>query len=220
VLFHPEWHKGVIGIVASRCIEYYHRPTIILTQSNGKAAGSARSVRGFSIYNALCACEDLLEQFGGHDYAAGMTLPLENIKAFQERFEQVVKGSIPPELLIPTIEIDAAVQFDQLTANFYKTLCRMEPFGPGNMSPVFSASRVYMAEPPRLLKEKHVKLVLKQDGNQGMFECLGFNMPDLYPQLDSMSMRFDIAFSLDQNDFNGNQTLQLMLRDVKLHGAQ
>ncbi|MEX2380704.1 MAG: single-stranded-DNA-specific exonuclease RecJ, partial [Vicingaceae bacterium] len=160
VLFQEHWHKGVIGIVASRCIENYYRPTIILTESNGKAAGSARSVKGFDVYEALEQCSDLLEQFGGHKYAAGMTLPLENIEAFQKRFEEVVANSIPEHLLSPEIEIDAEVKLHEIDAKFYQVLKQFAPFGPQNMKPVFVARNKNQRGYGRLLKDKHLKIDL------------------------------------------------------------
>lgn len=213
VLYHPDWHKGVIGIVASRCIEHYYRPTIILTESNGKATGSARSVKDFSIYEALCECEDLLEQFGGHDYAAGMTLAIENVPAFQEKFEKVVCSRISKEQLIPKIMVDAEIELGQITPNFFKILSRMAPFGPQNRSPVFVARNVYPIYPPRLLKEAHVKMKLGQQGSSLTFDTIAFRRPDIFPKV-AVNQPFDICFTVEENTYNGNTTLQLLLKDI------
>lgn len=142
VLFHPDWHKGVIGIVASRLIERYYRPTIVLTESNGMATGSARSVKDFDVYDAIEACSDLLEQFGGHKYAAGLSMKLENLAAFQKKFEEVVSSTIKDHMLIPEIAIDAELKLSDITPKFFRILKQFEPFGPGNMSPVFMSKNI------------------------------------------------------------------------------
>lgn len=213
VLFKEDWHKGVIGIVASRCIEHYYRPTIILTESNGKATGSARSVSGFSVYEALCECADLMDKFGGHDFAAGMTLPIENVPKLQKRFESIVRERIDPDLLIPRIHISTEVTLEQLTPNFYKTMSRMAPFGPSNRSPVFIARQVWLAAPPRLLKEQHVKMYVKQKDSTVGFDAILFRNPEVFHQL-TMEEPFDICFTLEENTFNSRTNLQLLLKDV------
>ncbi|MGB0523667.1 MAG: single-stranded-DNA-specific exonuclease RecJ [Flammeovirgaceae bacterium] len=212
VLYKEDWHKGVVGIVASRCIEHYYRPTIILTESNGKATGSARSVKGFNIYNAIAECDEFLTQFGGHDFAAGMTLPIENIPAFRQRFEEVVAGSISPDSLMPTVVIDTEITLDQITWKFYNVLSRMAPFGPGNLQPLFVARNVTLDRPPRLLKEKHLKLSVQQGGQR--FDAIGFSMPHYYARIQEVQ-QFDIAFHIDKNTFNGQTNLQLRLKDIK-----
>ncbi len=213
VLYQPHWHKGVIGIVASKCLEHFHRPTIILTQSNGKATGSARSVSGFDIHAAIGACGELLEQFGGHKYAAGLTLKTENIAAFKQRFEEVVAASITEEQLTPAIRIDEELELGVISANFIKIIDQMEPFGPGNMKPVFVTRRLRVAGQPRLLKELHLKMdVVDEDGV--VLAAIGFNMPEAYQQVAGGGY-FDMVYTLEENDFRNQKTIQLHIKDIK-----
>lgn len=213
VLFKEDWHKGVIGIVASRCIEHFHRPTIILTKSNGKAAGSARSVPGFDVYEAIEECADLLEQFGGHTFAAGMTLPVENIDAFRLRFDEIVSGRILPEQLTPMISVDQELDLEDISWKAYKVLKQMGPFGPGNMTPVFVSRGVSIAGKPTIMKEKHIKFNVYQ-GNSPAFTVIAFGMAHIYPDLMD-GKTFDICYSLDENTFRDKTTLQFMLKDIK-----
>lgn len=212
VLFQSHWHKGVVGIVASRLIDHYYRPTIILTQSGDYAAGSARSVAGFNVYEAIHQCKDLLLGYGGHFYAAGMTLELENIPAFQQRFEEVVAASITSDLLTPEIVIDAEVKFSDLRQNFYNILYQMEPYGPENLRPVFVARRVRNTGFSRIVKECHVRFSLKQDGV--IFTGIGFNLAEKFSLVDSKE-EFDIVFTLDENDWNNQKNLQLKVIDFR-----
>ncbi|UII28453.1 single-stranded-DNA-specific exonuclease RecJ [Fulvivirga maritima] len=214
VLYKNDWHKGVIGIVASRCIEHYHRPTIILTESNNKAAGSARSVPGFDVYNAISDCSDLLEQFGGHKYAAGLTMDIENIPAFQKKFEEVVAQSIPEELLIPLINIDSKISFNQISKNFLNIIAQMEPFGPENMQPVFLAENVSVASSLRVLKNQHLKFIAQQKGSNLKFDAIGFNMAEFEPLIKG-GQSFNIAFNVEENNYMGYQSIQLKLKDIK-----
>lgn len=213
VLYKEDWHKGVIGIVASRCIEHFHRPTIILTKSNGKAAGSARSVPGFDVYEAIEECADLLEQFGGHTFAAGMTLPLENIDAFRLRFDEIVSSRILPEQLIPMIGVDQELSLEVISWKAYKVMKQMGPFGPGNMTPVFVSRGVSIAGKPTVMKEKHIKFNVYQ-GNSPAFTVIAFSMAHIYPDLMD-GKTFDICYSLDENTFRDKTTLQFMLKDIK-----
>jgi len=215
VLFKKDWHKGVIGIVASRCIENYYRPTIILTESKGMAAGSARSVKGFSVYNAIEACSDLLEQFGGHKYAAGMTMPIENIPAFQKKFEEVVAKSIDPEMLIPEIEIDAELDLAAIEPKFYKVLKQFAPFGPVNMKPTFISKRVYAKANARIVGNDHLKLevIANQNDFQGI-AGIGFNLGNKMDLIRS-GKPFDVAYHIEENEWQGRTTLQLMVQDIK-----
>lgn len=214
VLYQEDWHKGVIGIVASRCIEQYHRPTIILTKSNGKATGSARSVLGFDIHKAISACADLLTQFGGHMYAAGLTMPIENIQAFTEKFEAVVNSSITAEQLQAKTHLDSYVELDQITSRFYNILCQMDPFGPENMQPVFGAKNLVLCESPKILKEKHLKMIVKdRDGKQQM-QAIGFGMAHFKDSLEQ-SENFELAFTIQENEYNGFKSLQLYLKDIR-----
>ncbi len=221
VLFKNDWHKGVIGIVASRCIEKYYRPTIILTESNGKATGSARSVVDFDIYEAIAECADLLDQFGGHKYAAGLTLSVENVPAFQKRFESVVRGRIEEVHRKPVIEIDDVLLLDQINYKFYSILKQMAPFGPGNTEPVFRISNVY-AEEVTVLKDKHLRFKIVQDGQVTTPVCLGFGMADRAkdPDLTTVNMlrgkmRFDIVAEMRENFFRDKSSLQLYVKDIK-----
>ncbi|KAA5546386.1 single-stranded-DNA-specific exonuclease RecJ [Adhaeribacter rhizoryzae] len=213
VLFKETWHKGVVGIVASRCIEKYYRPTIILTQSNGKASGSARSVHGFDVHSAILECSDLLEQFGGHMYAAGLTLPVENIPAFRERFEAVVSRTITEEQLIPQIEIDTPIRLRQITPNFLKIVKQMEPFGPGNMGPVFMSECVYDTGACRVVGETHLKLkIMQEDSHQ--LDAIAFGMADYYPRI-LKGIPFDVCYCVEENVYRGVTSLQLRIKDIR-----
>lgn len=214
VLFKDTWHKGVIGIVASRCIEKYYRPTIILTQSNGKASGSARSVHGFNVHSAIESCADLLEQFGGHMYAAGLTLPVENVQAFRERFEEVVANTITEEQKIPQIEIDAKIDLKQISRNFYNILRQMEPFGPGNLKPVFVSECVYDTGSVRIVGDSHLKLRLTQDGFHTI-DAIGFGLSDYYKAI-SKGIPFDVCYTIEENVYRGVITLQLRIKDIRV----
>lgn len=215
VLFKDSWHKGVIGIVASRCIEHYHRPTIILTESGGKATGSARSVEGFDVHEAIGKCSDLLEQFGGHTHAAGLTLPLDNVDEFVSRFEEVVSESILPEQLIAKVEIDTDIPLSSVNFKTLNVMSQMAPFGPHNMNPVFGTKNVIMDLPPKLIKDQHIKGFLRaQDGKQ-KFEFIGFGMAEK-AELIEVGKPFDIAYHLEENNYLGNRTLILNLMDIKI----
>ncbi len=214
VLYKEDWHKGVIGIVASRCIEEYFRPTIILTQSQDKATGSARSVPGFDIYKAISACSDLLDAYGGHKYAAGLTLPLEKINDFQKRFEEVVSASITKELLIPTLEIDHQLALEDINDTFYNILMQMGPFGPGNMPPVFITKGLKAYSEPRVLKEQHLKFRVRSSSNK-FFDGIAFGL-STYAEALRNGTSFDVAYTLEVNTFRGERSLQMMVKDIKL----
>ncbi|MDQ1086959.1 single-stranded-DNA-specific exonuclease RecJ [Siphonobacter sp. SORGH_AS_1065] len=213
VLFKNDWNKGVVGIVASRCIEQYYRPTIILTESNEKAAGSARSVPGFDVYEAIEACSDLLEQYGGHMYAAGLTLKVENVPAFQRRFEEVVSRKIQEEHLSPLVDVDMKLPLSAISDKFYGIISQMGPFGPENMTPVFVAEQVQLYGTPRILKEKHLKMDVRQSGSQ-IFSCIGFGMAHFYEKL-LTGRPFDLCYQVEINEFQGKRTLQLQIKDIK-----
>jgi single-stranded-DNA-specific exonuclease len=213
VLFKPDWHKGVIGIVAARCIERFYRPTVILTESNEKATGSARSVAGFDIYEAIAECADLLDQYGGHKYAAGLTLPLENVAAFQARFEEVVAEHIQQEHLTPQIDIDLEIPLSQINFKFYNVMHQMAPFGPSNMQPVFVSRRVVAENPPRVLKDIHLKFAVKQPGSIG-FDAIGFSLAHLHEFVDK-AQPFDICYNISENEYKGRKNLQLVIKDIK-----
>jgi single-stranded-DNA-specific exonuclease len=212
VLFQPHWHKGVVGIVASRLIEHYYRPTIILTQSGEYVAGSARSVSGFNVYEAIHQCKDLLLGYGGHFYAAGMTLETNKVDAFCQKFEEIVEATIHPELLIPEIVIDAEISFRDVRLPFYEILCQMEPFGPGNSRPVFITRNVYNTGYSKIVKDAHLRFSLKHDG--AILTGIGFGMADKMPLLET-NKPFDVIFKIDENEWNGEKTLQLKIIDIK-----
>lgn len=214
VLYDASWHKGVIGIVASRCIEHFHRPTIILTQSNDKAAGSARSVPGFDVYEAIEACAELLEQFGGHTFAAGMTMPIDNIDAFRQKFEEVVARTIKEEHLTPLIDIDLPLDFSEISDKLVRIVKQMGPFGPHNLQPTFMTEDVYLVSEPIVMKEKHLKINVRQGRSGRNFVAVGFGFGHLADQLQAHKP-FSICYQVEPNSYNGNTTLQLMLKDVK-----
>jgi len=213
VLYKEDWHKGVIGIVASRCIEHYHRPTIILTQSNGKVAGSARSVPDYDLYEAIDKCADLLIQFGGHKYAAGLTMEAKNIDAFRTKFEEVVSATIRKEQLIPMISIDIELPLNQIDARFFNIIRQMGPFGPQNMQPVFVSRNVVDDGTARILKDKHLKLNIRQQDSV-TYPAIGWQMHPFYDRIKN-GEPFDICYSLEENEFNGKKTVQLLVRDIQ-----
>ncbi len=213
VLFKNDWHKGVVGIVASRVMEKYYRPTIILTESNGKATGSARSVKGFDVHEAISACADLLEQFGGHKYAAGMTLPLENVEAFRQRFEAIVADTIQEESLIPEVDIDMELELTDITPKFYRIMKQFAPFGPGNMSPVFLTKHLQDDGYARIVGTHHLKLKLGKPG-QPFFDAIAFGMAHMQPAI-SKGIPVDVCYTLEENHWNGKVNLQWMVKDMR-----
>ena len=213
VVFKDHWHKGVVGIVASRMIEKYYRPTVVLTQSGDVAAGSARSVPGFNLYEAIHACREYLLGYGGHFAAAGMSLLPENVTAFTDKFEAVVAATIEPHLLIPEIIIDSPVTFANINASFYNIISQMEPFGPENMRPVFIAKNVWDTGYSKIVKELHIRFVVKQDNTT--FTGIGFNMATKFYLL-QLQKPVDIVFTIDENEWNGTTTLQLKVIDIRL----
>lgn len=212
VVFQPEWHKGVVGIVASRLIEHYYRPTIVLTRSGDYAAGSARSVPGFNLYEAIHACRDHLLGYGGHFAAAGMTLELGQVEALREKFESVVKSTIDPELLRPEIAIDAVIGLDDVRWPFYQILNQMEPFGPQNDRPVFLVRAVRDSGASRIVKEQHIRFSLRQ--GQTTLTGIGFGMADKFPLL-AGQQAVDVLFKVDENDWNGQKSLQMRVVDFR-----
>jgi single-stranded-DNA-specific exonuclease len=217
VLYNRDWHKGVVGIVASRVTEQYYRPTVILTESNGLATGSARSVRDFDLYEAIGKCSDLLESYGGHMYAAGLTLKIENILPFRQRFEEIVTKQITNLQQTQTIEIDAKITLSEITPRFYRILKQFAPFGPHNMAPVFVTEDVYDAGTSRLVgkNQEHLKLdLVEPDVNSGIFTGIAFNQSHAFDLITSGSP-FDICFSIAENEFRGKTNLQLFIKDIK-----
>jgi single-stranded-DNA-specific exonuclease len=218
VLFNPSWKKGVIGIVASRLIETYYRPTVILTESNGFATGSARSVQGYDLYQAIEACSDLLESFGGHMFAAGLTLKKENIKPFMERFEQYVNSTITEDQLVPRIFVDSELSFTEINDDFYNFLNKFQPFGPENMSPVFVSRNVLDTGNGRMVgtSGEHLRLELYQNSSlPKTFPAIAFSQANHFEHIRA-GHPFDICYSLEMNEFRGNRNLQLNIKDIKI----
>jgi len=213
VLFKADWHKGVIGIVASRCIDKYYRPTVILTESNGKVTGSARSVQGFNVYDAISSCSDLLEQYGGHMYAAGVTMDVKNVEAFKVRFEAEVSRTITADQLIPTIEIDTVIFLDDIDQKFYRIVMQMGPFGPQNMHPVFLSENVHAVH-AKVLKGAHLKFTVKQEGTESSIDAIGFGLGEYYDMINS-GMKFSLVYTIEENEFRGYKSLQLFVKDIK-----
>ena len=214
VVFNETWHKGVIGIVASRLIETYYRPTLVFTKSGNKLAASARSVKGFDVYEALEQCSEFIEQFGGHKYAAGLTLDPEMYTAFKNKFEEVVKNTIDKELLIPEITIDASLELSDISPKFFRILQQMGPFGPQNMKPVFSTTSVRDNGYGKTVgaDKSHLKLNIIYGADKKTYNAIGFGLGD---KMKFIQNNFDIAYSLDENEWNGRTSLQLLLKDIK-----
>lgn len=215
VLYQENWHKGVIGIVASRLTETYYRPTIVFTKSGDKLAASARSVKDFDVYNALEACAEHLEQFGGHKYAAGMTLKEENYLAFKEAFEKEVRNTIPHELLIPEIAVDAEINLSAINPRFIRLLSQFEPFGPENMTPVFLTKNIKDTGYAKPLgkDDEHLKLFVKQNNSEG-FGAIAFNFGNKLEMVTNQKP-FEAVYCIDENEYNGAVTLQLRIKDLK-----
>lgn len=213
VVFAPHWHKGVVGIVASRLIERYYRPTIVLTQSGDYAAGSARSVPGFNLYEAIHACKEHLLGYGGHFAAAGMTLEIHKVELLRDKFEEIVSATIQEELLIPEIVIDTEINFRDIKESFYNIICQMEPFGPENLRPVFIAKNVIDTGFSKIVKEQHIRFVLKQDNIT--LTGIGFGMAEKFHLL-QLKKPVDIVFKIDENEWNGQKSLQLRMIDFRL----
>jgi single-stranded-DNA-specific exonuclease len=214
VVFNENWHKGVIGIVASRLTEKYYRPTIVLTRSNGYVAGSARSVLGYDLYEALCECKDLLIQFGGHKYAAGLTMAPENVEAFKARFEEVVSATITPEQLIQQIQIDAELRLSQIEPKFFRILRQFAPFGPENMAPVFISKNVYVSGNAGLVGAAHIKMAVMQE-RSAAFDCIAFNHGEYLPQL-KPGVPFDICYNIEENVWRERRTIQLNIKGIRI----
>jgi single-stranded-DNA-specific exonuclease len=217
VLYNPAWKKGVIGIVASRLIETYYRPTVILTESNGFATGSARSVQGYDLYQAIEACSDLLESFGGHMFAAGLTLKKENIQPFIQRFEEYVNNTITEDQLMPRIFIDTELLFSEINEEFFRVMSQFQPFGPENMSPIFISRNVFDTGTGRMVGSngEHLKLDLCQEtATMKSFPAIAFSQANHFEYLKA-GKPFDICYSIEMNEFRGNRNLQLNIRDIK-----
>lgn len=217
VIYNRDWHKGVVGIVASRLTEFFYRPTVVLTESNGLATGSARSVKDFDLYEAIGACSDLLESYGGHMFAAGLTMRIENVRAFSERFEEIVTKTVTDRQQTQTIEVDSKLALHEITPRFYRILRQFAPFGPHNLAPVFSTEDVIDAGTSRLVGKnlEHIKLdLMEPDSSSGIFPGIAFNLAGKFPVIQS-GTPFDICYSIELNEFRGKTNLQLNIRDLK-----
>ncbi len=215
VLFSDEWHKGVVGIVASRLIDHYYKPTILLTSSSGMLFGSARSIKNFDIYEAILECSDLLEQFGGHMYAAGLSLLPENLEKFKIKFEEVVRRRIKPEQLTPEIEIDSALELKDITPSFNNILKQFAPFGPQNMLPIFMSSHLKNNGRSKIVGESHLKLGLKDDQFYNA-DAIAFKKGSYYDNI-SKGSSFDICYTIEENIFRDMKSIQLNVREIKMN---
>ncbi len=216
VLFNENWHKGVIGIVASRLIEKYYRPTIVLTQSEGRVTGSARSVREFDVYSAIEKCNDLLEQFGGHKFAAGLSLPRENVEAFRSKFEEVVRASITEDQMVPRIEVDIELEFHEITDKFLRILRQFAPHGPDNMNPIFITRSVFDTGWAQVMGNNHLKLELFQKANpNARFRAIAFDKGD-YVTFFQNKRPMDIVYKIQETEAHGKITIQLVIEDLRL----
>jgi single-stranded-DNA-specific exonuclease len=216
LVFSPSWHKGVIGIVASRLIDRFYRPTIVLTSSGDLLAGSARSIPGFNIHAALEKCSELLVSYGGHYFAAGMTLLPENLDAFRKRFESVVEDEMTDDMLIPELHIDGELALKDITPSFYNIISQMEPFGPDNPRPLFCIRNLNNAG-CKIVKEEHVRFELSQDGLQ--ISGIAFNMAESFRKLQNPS-RLDVVCTLDENNYRGHTSIQLKIIDFDIAGKR
>jgi single-stranded-DNA-specific exonuclease len=216
VVYNPSWHKGVIGIVASRLSEMYYRPTVVLTCSNGLATGSARSVNGFDLYKAIDSCRHLLENFGGHMYAAGLSMKEEHVDEFRVCFEKYVSENILKEQTYPQIEIDAILDFKEITPKFFRVLKQFNPFGPENMKPVFCSKKVYDLGTSRLVGRgsEHLKLELIERESNTIIHGIAFGMSEFNDMIRSNPL--DICYTIEENNFNGNSSIQLLAKDIKI----
>ena len=215
VVYHESWHKGVIGIVASRLTEKYYRPTIVLTQSNGYVAGSARSVIGYDLYEALCECSDLLDQFGGHKYAAGLTMKTENLEAFSKRFEEVVSSTITDDMLVQEISLEKCINLEDINPKFFRILNQFAPFGPQNMAPVFMSKNVNSYGYGSIVGNNHLKMSIKQKDSP-VFDCIAFGLGDYLEQI-NRGTPFDVCFTIEENIWKDRRNIQLNIKGIKTY---
>ncbi|MEX2351602.1 MAG: single-stranded-DNA-specific exonuclease RecJ, partial [Balneolaceae bacterium] len=219
VLHSPGWHLGVIGIVASRLVDAYYRPVVMLSTVDGVVKGSARSIGGFNIYDALCECEDLLLQYGGHEFAAGLTLEKSNLEPFRERLGRIAGEQLADRDFLPELKIDARIELSDVNRRFWKLLSQFEPFGPGNPKPVFVSRNVRVQSGPSVVGRGHLKMKLSQDGSPP-FDSIGFNMHEYLPMIrEAKGEGFDIAYELEENFWNNRRSLQIHLKDIQSSGS-
>ena len=216
VLHYEDWHPGVIGIVASRLVEKYYRPTVLLTTIDGVAKGSARSITNFNIYEALEKCEDVLIHFGGHRAAAGVAVEVDKVEEFKEKFNNIVRESLAEDDLLPEIRIDSKLKFSEITPKFLKVLEQFSPFGPGNMRPVFLSEEVQISNMPRIVGTNHLLLSLKQEGSERIFDCIGFNMGEFCDPIINNNSKLDVVFTIDRTVRDGRVFPQFRLKDIKI----
>ncbi len=214
ILYKEDWHKGVIGIVASRCLDKYYRPTIILTSANNRITGSARSVVGFDIYEALSSCADVLEQYGGHTHAAGLTLAYDNLQVFKEKFEKIAAEKMTEDLTTPHLNIDLVMPLDQINFKLLALIKQMQPFGPENMQPIFVAENVQCEGLVKVMKDEHLKMYVKQNNSRPL-EVVGFNLAH-YAEDIRLGKAFDMAYQIVENEYKGRVSLQLVLKDIRI----
>ena len=222
VIYNPKWMKGIVGIVASRLIETYYRPTVVLTQSNGFVTGSARSIPGFDLYQAVESCSDLLENFGGHMYAAGLTMRPENVEEFARRFNAYVEENIDPQILVPQVEIDSMLLFSDITPSFHKELNRFQPFGPGNNAPVFATCGVINNGDAKLVgvEAEHLRMDLMQTQKPNTtIQTIAFQQPTHYDWVRT-GHPIDICYQIVENHYRGTTTTQLRIKDIKRNTSQ
>jgi len=218
VLHHPDWHLGVIGIVASRLVDSFYRPAIMLSTVEGKIKGSARSVKGFDIYEALKECEDLLEQFGGHEFAAGLTLEKKNLEEFRARIDKIANRKLKENDFEPELMIDTNLNLERVNMKFWKLLTQFEPFGPGNLRPIFVSENVCIEGEPTIVGNGHLKMKVRQN-ESAVFDVIGFNMHEYAPKLRNCNnQKIDVAYVLEENNWNGKRTIQMRLKDIHIEG--
>ncbi|HKI77800.1 MAG TPA: single-stranded-DNA-specific exonuclease RecJ [Ignavibacteriaceae bacterium] len=216
ILHHENWHPGVIGIVASRLVEKFYRPTIMLTTIDGVAKGSARSISNFNIYEALEKCQDVLIHFGGHKAAAGLAVEIDKIDEFRKRFSQVVKDTMTFDDLLPEIKIDSSLKFSEITPKFLRIIDRFSPFGPGNMRPTFLSEDVDLAGYPRIVGHNHILATLKQSGSDKIFDAIGFNMGEYFDKIKNNHHKLDVVYSIDKSVRDGRTFPQFRFKDIKV----
>ena len=214
VLYKEDWHLGVIGIVASRLVDMFHRPAVMLSNVDGKIKGSARSIKGFNIYDAMKQCEDLLEQFGGHEFAAGLTLEEKNLPEFRRRLNQIAYRGLSGNKFDPELSIDCKLDLSEIDMKFWKLLAQFKPFGPANLRPTFVSEGVEAVGIPTVVGNGHLKMKVRQNGS-GVFDTIGFNMHEFLPSVRG-GEKFDVAYVLEENFWNGRRTLQMRLKDIHL----
>jgi single-stranded-DNA-specific exonuclease len=211
VLYKPDWHLGVIGIVASRLVDLYHRPAIMLSSVEGVIKGSGRSIKGFNIYNAMKKCEDLLEQFGGHEFAAGLTIKEGKLAEFKRRMNEIAYLDLSENSFEPELQIDTELNLEDIDMKFWKLLNQFEPFGPNNLRPIFVSKKVQTVGVPTIVGNGHLKMRVKQ-GNSGVFDTIGFNMHEFLPYVRKET--FDMAYVIEENHWNGRRSLQIRIKDI------